>query len=371
MKKYFPVAASVLLLAACSEKPGYEIAGTVSNADLNGKYVYLYAYGVKDAAPLDSALVQNGAFSLKGTQEVPALRVLRFSEDAVEPVRVSPGENAPFTATFILENSKLAVALDSVSAVSGTPENDAQKQLQAQIRELRSGMDKLIADMRSGDEKLAKQAEDKYEEIERRITKAVVDYILAHTDQQTAAKNLFDFRYYIGEDEQNEIIAKADSTFKAVPGISSLIDHLNVLKKVAVGQKFTDFEMPDAKGEMHKLSEYVGNGKVVLIDFWASWCPPCRAEMPNLVKAYKTYKNKGFDIIGISLDSKADAWAKGVKDLNITWPQLSDLKGWKNGGAALYGVNSIPHTILVGKDGTILAKNLHGQELEDKIKEVL
>ena len=96
-----------------------------------------------------------------------------------------------------------------------------------------------------------------------------------------------------------------------------------------------------------------------------------RAEMPSLVKAYKTYKNKGFEIVGISLDSKADAWEKGVKDLNITWTQLSDLKGWKNEGAALYGVNSIPHTILVDKDGTIIAKNLHGQELEDKIKEVL
>ena len=96
---------------------------------------------------------------------------------------------------------------------------------------------------------------------------------------------------------------------------------------------------------------------------------PCRNA--ESVKAYKDYKDKGFDIVGISLDSKADAWAKGVKDLNITWTQLSDLKGWQNSGAALYGVNSIPHTVLVDKDGTIIAKNLHGQELEDKIKEVL
>ena len=325
MKKYLPIAASVLLLAACSEKPGYEITGTVSNSDLNGKYVYLYEYGVKDAAPLDSALVQNGSFALKGTQNAPALRTLRFSEEVVEPVRVAPGENAPFMATFVLENGKLAVVLDSTSTVSGTPENDAQKELQAKIKDLRSGID----------------------------------------------KNLYDFRYNIDEEQQNEIISKADSSFKSVPGISYMIDHLNVLKKVAIGQKFTDFEMPNAKGEVHKLSEYVGNGKVVLIDFWASWCPPCRAEMPNLVKAYKDYQDKGFDIVGISLDSKADAWAKGVKDLNITWTQLSDLKGWQNSGAALYGVNSIPHTVLVDKDGTIIAKNLHGQELEDKIKEVL
>ena len=357
MKKYLPIAASVLLLAACSEKPGYEITGTVSNSDLNGKYVYLYEYGVKDAAPLDSALVQNGSFALKGTQNAPALRTLRFSEEVVEPVRVAPGENAPFMATFVLENGKLAVVLDSTSTVSGTPENDAQKELQAKIKDLRSGIDKLVADMKSGDENLIKQAEAKYEEIDRKITETVVNYILAHTDKQSAAKNLYDFRYNIDEEQQNEIISKADSSFKSVPGISYMIDHLNVLKKVAIGQKFTDFEMPNAKGEVHKLSEYVGNGKVVLIDFWASWCPPCRAEMPNLVKAYKDYKDKGFDIVGISLDSKADAWAKGVKDLNITWTQLSDLKGWQNSGAALYGVNSIPHTVLVDKDGTIIAKN--------------
>ena len=159
MKKYLPIAASVLLLAACSEKPGYEITGTVSNSDLNGKYVYLYEYGVKDAAPLDSALVQNGSFALKGTQNAPALRTLRFSEEVVEPVRVAPGENAPFMATFVLENGKLAVVLDSTSTVSGTPENDAQKELQAKIKDLRSGIDKLVADMKSGDENLIKQAE--------------------------------------------------------------------------------------------------------------------------------------------------------------------------------------------------------------------
>ena len=129
--------------------------------------------------------------------------------------------------------------------------------------------------------------------------------------------------------------------------------------------------MADAKGKTHKLSEYVGKGKIVLIDFWASWCPPCRRDMPNMVEVYKQYKSKGFEIVGISLDSKQEAWEKGVKDLQITWPQLSDLKGWKNDGAALYGVNSIPHTVLVDKDGTILAKGLHAKEIGEKLKELL
>ena len=201
---------------------------------------------------------------------------------------------------------------------------------------------------------------------------AVKTYILNNTTKQSAAKLLYDFRYSLDEAVQNEIIAKADSAFKAVPNIDKLMAHLDVLKTVAVGKKFVDFEMADPNGKTHKLSEFVGNGKnIVLIDFWASWCPPCRRDMPNLVAAYKKYKNKGFEIVGISLDSKADAWAKGVKDLNITWTQLSDLQGWKNSGAQLYGVNSIPHTVLVDKDGTIIAKNLHGEEIDAKLQEIL
>lgn len=190
-------------------------------------------------------------------------------------------------------------------------------------------------------------------------------------DQKMSAKYLYENRYNLSEEQQNEILSKADSTFKAQPNIDKMISHLDVLKNVAVGKKFTDFEMADPKGEVHQLSEFVGNGKVVLIDFWASWCPPCRKEMPHLVELYKQYKNKGFEIVGISLDSKPEAWAKGVKDLNITWTQLSDLKGWQNAGAALYGVNSIPHTVLVDKDGTIIAKNIHGEEIDAKLQEAL
>lgn len=373
MKKILTVASAALLLAACSEKPGYTITGKVNNAELNGKYVYLYEYGSNDAAPIDSALVENGAFTLKGTQNTTSLRTIRFSENDVEPRRAASGETSPFTALLALQNSAINVVLDEkYSDVSGTPENDAMLAFQKEIRVLREEQEKLEADLKSEEAEVKRAAETKYDEFDHQIAEKAYSYIKQNINNLTSAKLLVDFRYELNEEQQNDIVASASEEFKNVPGVQKLIDHLEVLKKVAVGQKFTDFEMADIKGKTHKLSEFVGNGKnIVLLDFWASWCPPCRRDMPNLVDTYKEFKGKGFEIVGISLDSKKEAWEKGIKDLNIKWTQLSDLKGWKNDGAALYGVNSIPHTILVDKDGTIIAKGLHGKEVAEKLRELL
>ena len=367
MKKYLSLAAS-LLLVACSQKPGFEIQGTVADSQADGKQVYLVKYG--EEAPIDSAVVTNGAFTFQGEQATPTLCVLYVGDQEMR--RVSAGENAPYTAIFTLENARLqAVLNEEAPAVSGTPENDAFKALQDQIKGIRAKAEPLTDQLKSADEAVKEAAMEQYEAIEAEASQALKAYIEANCDKQVAAKVFSDARYDLSDEDQEAILAKANDTFKAVRGIDKMIEHLNILKNSAVGKKFIDFEMADAEGKMHKLSEFVGNGKVVLIDFWASWCPPCRADMPNLVAAYKQYKSKGFEIVGISLDSKADAWAKGVQDLGITWTQLSDLQGWKNAGAALYGVNSIPHTILVDKDGTILCKKLHGKEIAAKLEEIL
>lgn len=368
MKKYLPLLVTILLTTSCSEKSGYEIIGTVSNADLNGQYVYLYEYGNPDVLPFDSALVENNAFKFKGTQNGSSLTTIQFSTDVVPEERGKPNL---FKTAFTLENGKITASLDTFSVITGTPANDAEKSLKDQMVPFYNEIANLGDDIRSEDKAIANAAEKKYDEISQKITQAICNYILSHIDQKMSAKYMYDNRHSLSEEQQNKILSQADSTFKAFPGIDKIMTRLDILRNVAVGKQFADFEMADPKGEVHKLSEYVGNGKVVLIDFWASWCPSCRKEMPHLVELHKQYKNKGFDIVGISLDSKADAWEKGVKDLNISWTQLSDLKGWQNAGAGLYGVNSIPHTVLVDKDGRIIAKNLHGDKLEDKIKEVL
>ena len=122
--------------------------------------------------------------------------------------------------------------------------------------------------------------------------------------------------------------------------------------------------------EKSKEWKYKGD-KPAIIDLYADWCGPCRMEMPNVVAAYAKYKAKGFGIVGVSLDNDVESWKKAIKDLNITWPQMSDLKGWQCEGAALYGVRAIPATLLVSKDGTIVARDLRGEDLEAKLAELM
>ena len=137
------------------------------------------------------------------------------------------------------------------------------------------------------------------------------------------------------------------------------------------GMTYANVKGQNAQGQPTDLAAMVKPGKYTLVDFWASWCGPCRKEMPNVVAAYKEFKNKGFGIVGVSLDNNLDKWKEAITALDITWPQMSDLQGWNNAGAKLYGVNSIPATVLVDQEGTIVARNLRGEDIKAKLSELL
>ena len=141
-------------------------------------------------------------------------------------------------------------------------------------------------------------------------------------------------------------------------------------KRQQPGVMFTDIELADTTGVQHKLSEYVGRGNYVLIDFWASWCGPCMREMPQVKALYDKYHAKGFDIVGLSFDRDHKNWVGAIQRKGLNWHHLSDLKYWDTLAGRTYGINAIPATLLVGPDGKIVAANLHGEELAAKLKEI-
>ena len=158
----------------------------------------------------------------------------------------------------------------------------------------------------------------------------------------------------VGRYANNEFVKHLDQKLRSV---------------VMVGMDAPDIALPDSAGVVRRLSDL--RGKVVLIDFWASWCGPCRMENPNVVRVYQKYHDKGFEVFSVSLDNSREKWVQAIKKDNLLWPNhVSDLKGWSSAGGKLYGISSIPATVLVDRDGKVLARNLRGPKLEQQLKEI-
>ena len=163
---------------------------------------------------------------------------------------------------------------------------------------------------------------------------------------------------------------KEGAPYMSHPRMYTAIKYAEGLKKRQPGSPFIDLTLNDMEGKPRLLSEWCGKGNYVLVDFWASWCGPCRQEMPNVVESYVKYHGKGYEIVGVSFDSKADAWKSAVKQMGMDWPQLSDLKGWQSVASDAYGIMAIPSNVLLDGEGRIVASNLRGTRLHDKLKSI-
>lgn len=362
-----------------SSKPGsfsYSVSGNVLN---NGDhYVYLEEIRDKTWITIDSSKLEGGGFEFTGSKENVDIYRLRFAEFKYLPVllnadtiTVTTDAKDPLTTavysgskdniaysnfnkkiiTFNTEHSRLKVMLDSMKQVSTTSIvaancmnqiKDLEAEFNAYVREAISNntSSPIVFSMLN------------YSDIEGDIP-FIESVTTKIKQQQPTYKYTADWVAFVAQ--QKSLIAQKQAKEKDNPA--------------AIGKDAPEFALPDTKGKMIRLSSF--KGKYVLLDFWASWCGPCRQESPNVVRAYNKYKQKNFEILSVSLDSKKDDWLSAINKDQLTWTHVSDLNGWESTVVRLYHVEGIPATFLLDPNGVVVARDLRGPALDQKLEELL
>ncbi|MBB4038280.1 thiol-disulfide isomerase/thioredoxin [Dysgonomonas hofstadii] len=355
-----------LAMVSCAEKDAFTIKGKLPSGAYDGQQVFLQTLNDdwKGNVNIDTANVVDGQFIFKGlAKEGPTVHFIALSD--------AP-DNMKRPVLLIVEPGEIEVTLDSVSSVKGTTTNNVYQAFQTKAQLIDSEMRSLYEKAKQDTSAVNKQElEKQFEEKDGQLTKETYDFIKGNAGTNLGAY-LFSRNYYrFSLDQQKELFAGIDTAYKSNARLAKIGQAIEKRDATSEGKTFTDVKAKTPDGKDAALSDYAGKGKYVLVDFWASWCPPCRAEMPKLVEMYKEFKGKDFEIVGLSLDKDGEAWKKGIKDLNITWPQISDLKYWDSELSSTYGVNSIPHLMLLDKDGKILARGINADQAKEKLAELL
>ncbi len=340
------------ILAQAQDAVIYTISGTVSDGI---KCVYLSSLRNE---PIDTALVENGKFQFNGS--LPQHTFVTLSDDA---------SNLP--VNLLIDGTSVEVNMERRS-LKGSKLNERLNKADRQITDLTIDymQDQMeYAQVRQWQTELRDSLRRVMNASYNKVVVEMKNVIRANPDNVIPALYLSQIYNTLTIDELKEYLDETH-VYASHPLCVGAWRTLNHYEKTNIGTRFTDLVEADTAGVSHRLSEYVGKGNYVLIDFWASWCAPCLLEMDNVKAVYQKYHEKGFEIVGLSFDRGRQPWINAIVDHHLNWIHLSDLKYWNSEASVVYGISSIPANILVDGNGIIVATDLRGEELSRKLRQI-
>lgn len=369
MRKIIYILLPLLLIGlyGCNKGNNYEIKGHVVDNSLNGEYIYLQKLEGSKLVNIDSTLVENSSFTFKGKADSAVIRELNFY----------PNENRVVTPlVFVLEPTRMTAYIDTVSHVTGTTDNDKLYQFALRQRRNIHDLQRLMEEYQllslSGEmtDSLQTAYQGRYDVINQTLNRQAFDFVmLNHNSVAGALVFLQNYSHFTAE-QISAILDSAGKTLLDTGGVKIVVAQYEKEKKVSIGMDYIDISLPDTTGVVHSLNDYIGKGKWVLLDFWASWCTPCIQELPFMKDLYAEYSPLGVEFIGISLDKNRKTWVNALRKNRMPWLQLSDLKEWDSSVVESYALYAIPYTILISPDGKIVAKGLRQQALKEEFEAI-
>lgn len=365
---FFLLTSSVL---SYGQQGTYIINGTVNKPEITVLYfTQTTFYDGKAKEKAQKIEVVNGKFSIKGMIGEPVPAFLSLSEDYKM--------DASKPKQFILDKGNITIEIKSdlaEASVHGSKANDdlfryntEQAPYSAKINAINEEAQRLSAGGLPADS-IGLMFRIPF----RDATREMADFQKNFVENNTSAFiSLLLIPNIVGVTnnyfEADSLLSGLNDEIESCPTAKAIREYINGQKKTSVGAIAPDFALADTSGKKIALSEL--KGKYVLLDFWAAWCAPCRQENPNVVQAFKTYKDKGFTVFGVSLDKERKSWLKAIQDDELQWQHVSDLKFWGSEAAALYGITSIPRNFLLDPNGKIIGRDLRGPDLLDKLEEL-